>query len=129
MQQPVFAISIGAAAPANGWMPEESAMQGYQITFFTQQDRRHKGKPVGDWLVHLAQELDLPGATLIAGGEGFGHHKRIHSAHFFELADQPQEVLMAVTAEQSEALFTRLKSEGVHLFYVKTPVEFGTLGE
>lgn len=104
-------------------------MNGYQITFFTHQDKRHKGKQIGDWLVHLAQELGLRGATLLAGGEGFGHHGRIHSAHFFELADQPLEVLMAVTSEESERLFERLKTEGVHLFYVKTPVEFGILGE
>jgi uncharacterized protein len=104
-------------------------MQGYQITFFTQQDHRHKGKPVADWLVHLAQELGLRGATLIAGGEGFGHHGRIHSARFFELADQPQEVVMAATADETDRLFERLKAEGVHLFYVKTPVEFGVLGE
>lgn len=104
-------------------------MNGYQITFFTQQDKRHQGKPLADWLLHLAQEMGLRGATLIAGSEGFGHHGRIHSAHFFELADQPLEVLMAVTAEESDRLFERLRAEGVHLFYVKTPVEFGTLGE
>jgi len=104
-------------------------MQGFQITFFTHQDRRHQGKPLADWLVHLAQEMGLPGATLIAGGEGFGHRGRIHSAHFFELADQPQEVTMAVTAQQCEQLFARLAAEGVHLFYVKTAVEFGVLGE
>jgi len=104
-------------------------MNGYQITFFTQQDHRHKGKPIGDWLVHLARGLDLRGATLIACGEGFGHHRRIHSAHFFELADQPQEVVMAVTEEEAQRLFERLQAEGVHLFYVKTPVEFGILGE
>jgi len=102
---------------------------GYQITFFTQQDVRHKGKPVGDWLVHLTQELGLPGATLFAGGEGFGHHHRVHSAHFFELADQPIEVVIAVTTEQCERLFERLRAEGVHLFYVKTAVQFGVLGE
>ena len=104
-------------------------MNGYQITFFTQQDKRHQGKPLGEWLVQLARELKLPGATLIAGSEGFGHHGRIHSAHFFELADQPQEIQMAASAEDAERLFARLKAEGVHLFYVKTPVEFGTLGE
>jgi uncharacterized protein len=104
-------------------------MQGYQITFFTQQDHRHKGKPVADWLVHLAQELDLPGATLIAAGEGFGHHGRIHSARFFELANQPQEVMMAASAEETDRLFERLKAEGVQLFYVKTPVEYGVLGD
>lgn len=104
-------------------------MQGYQITFFTQNDRRHRGWPVADWLVQLAQEMGLPGATVFAGGEGFGHHGRIHSARFFELADQPQEVLIALTAEQAERLFARLAQEGVHLFYVKTPVEFGVIGE
>lgn len=104
-------------------------MNGYQITFFTQQDKRHQGKSLSEWLVLLAKEMGLPGATTIAGGEGFGHHRRIHSAHFFELADQPQEVQMAVSEEDARRLFERLKAEGVHLFYVKTPVEFGTLGE
>lgn len=104
-------------------------MNGYQITLFTQQDHKHRGKPLADWLVHLAQEMGLRGATVVAASEGFGHHHRIHSAHFFELADQPLEVLMAVTEEETQRLFERLQSEGVHVFYVKTPVEFGTIGE
>ncbi len=103
-------------------------MNGYQITFFTHQDKRHKGKQVGEWLLHLAQELGLGGATLLTGGESFGHHRRIHSAHFFELADQPVEVMIAVTTEEADKLLDRLKAEGVHLFYVKTPIEFGVLG-
>ena len=104
-------------------------MNGYQITFFTVQGYRHKGKPVGDWLVQLAKELGLTGATLIAAGEGFGHHRRIHSARFIELTDQPQEVVMIVTIEEADSLFARLKTEGIHLFYSKTPAEFGVLGE
>ena len=103
-------------------------MNGYQITFFTNQHHRHKGKPLGDWLIHLAQEMGLRGATLVAGGEGYGHHRRIHSVHFFELAEQPVEVMLALTGEETKRLFARLESENVHLFYVKTPVEFGTLG-
>ena len=104
-------------------------MNGYQITFFTQQDKRHDGKPMAEWLLHLAREMGLRGATTIPAAEGFGLHGRIHSAHFFELADQPLEVLMAVSEEEAASLFARLHSEGVHLFYVKTAVEFGTLGE
>lgn len=103
-------------------------MNGYQITFLTQQGKRHHGKPLADWLVHLARELGLRGATVVPGAEGFGQHRRLHSAHFFELADQPLEVMMAVTEEEAERLFQRLRAEGVHLFYVKTPVEFGVLG-
>lgn len=103
-------------------------MNGYQITFFTVQGYRHKGKPIGDWLVHLAKEMGLSGATLIGAGEGFGHHRRVHSVHFIELADQPQEVVMILTADEADRLFDRLKAEGAHLFYAKTAAEFGVLG-
>jgi PII-like signaling protein len=64
-------------------------MNGYQVSFFTVQGKRHKGKPIGDWLVHLAQEMGRTGATLIPAGEGFGHHGRMHSMRFIELTDQP----------------------------------------
>lgn len=103
-------------------------MNGYQITFFTQQNRRHRGKPVADWLIHLAGELGLRGATLISASEGIDHHHRIHSAHFFELADQPLSVVMVVTTEEADRLFERLHTEGVYLFYVKVAVEYGVLG-
>lgn len=104
-------------------------MNGYQITFFTQQDHMHAGQPVGEWLIQLAREMNLPGATLLAGAEGFGQHRRIHSARFFELAGQPQEVQIAASVADTERLFARLAAERVKLFYVRTPVEFGTLGD
>ncbi len=103
-------------------------MNGYQVSFLTVQGHRHAGKPVAEWLVQVAMELGLRGATLIPATEGFGKHRRIHSAHFFELTDQPVEVVMAVTEEESRRLFERIEREGVHLFYVKAPVEFGEIG-
>jgi len=103
-------------------------MNGYQITFFMVQGQQHHGRPLCDWLIQLALEMGLRGATLIPGGEGFGHHHRIHSRHFFELVDQPQEVVMALTTEEADRLFDRLNAESVHLFFVRTAVEFGTLG-
>jgi len=103
-------------------------MTGYMLTFFTQQDRRHRGAPLADWLVRLAAELGLGGATLIPAGEGVGHGHHLHSARFFELADQPVSVVMAVTPEECDRLFARLQAEGVQIFYVKSAVEFGKLG-
>ncbi|MDR3368865.1 DUF190 domain-containing protein [Rhodoferax sp.] len=104
-------------------------MKGYQITFFTQQDRRHKGKPLAEWLLLAARDLGVRGGTVVAASEGFGQHHRIHSAHFFELADQPQEVVMALSDDECKRLFALLKAESVHLFYVKTSVDFGLTGE
>ena len=103
-------------------------MKGFQLTFFTQQGRRHQGKLVAEWLIETAKALGVRGATEFVGAEGFGHHHKIHSAHFFELADQPVEVTMAVSEEEADRLFARLSVEHVRLFYVKSPVEFGTIG-
>ncbi|KAF1050649.1 MAG: hypothetical protein GAK43_02727 [Stenotrophomonas maltophilia] len=103
-------------------------MQGFLVTFYTQQDRRHAGQPLCDWLLELARSLQLMGATLSTAAEGFGHDGQVHSQHFFELADQPVQVRLAMTAEQCERLFERLENEDLALFYVKSAVEMGSVG-
>ncbi|WP_075257364.1 DUF190 domain-containing protein [Herbaspirillum camelliae] len=103
-------------------------MKGFQITFFTQQDRKHKGIPLAEWLLKFAQEHGAKGGTLTAGAEGFGRDGHVHSSHFFELADQPQELTLAMDEATCTSLFQALESEGVSVFYVKTAVEYGAIG-
>lgn len=103
-------------------------MDGFQLTFFTQQDRRHDGLPLAQWLIEEARRQRIRGATLVSANEGFGRSGRLHAARFFELADQPQEVTMVVTADEVERFFACLRAERVQLFYVKTAIEFGMLG-
>lgn len=104
-------------------------MQGYQIIFFTQQGLRHGHLPLGEWLVQEARQLGAAGATLITASEGFGLDKKLHSAHFFELADQPIEVQMVMGEEEADRLFDRLREEKINVFYVRTPIEFGMTGD
>lgn len=104
-------------------------MQGYQLSFFTQQDKRHAGHPMGEWIIDEACRLGVRGATMFAATEGFGRRHKLHSSHFFELADQPVEITMAVSAEEAKQLMERLREERIHLFYIKAPIEFGILGE
>ncbi|TAL91364.1 MAG: DUF190 domain-containing protein [Candidimonas sp.] len=105
-------------------------MVGYQLTFFTQQDRRHQGKPLHEWLMNLAQSMEIRGATLFMADEGLGSNKQRHSAHFFELADQPVEIVLVVSEAECGSLLKRLNNEpGLHLFYSKMPVEFGVIGQ
>ncbi|MFH0783602.1 MAG: DUF190 domain-containing protein [Pseudomonadota bacterium] len=104
-------------------------MNGYQLTFFTQQDRKHHSHSLAHWLLEEARKIGISGATLITGAEGFGHDRTIRSSHFFELADQPIEVTMAVNSTDADRLLARLKEEGVNIFYVKAPIEFGMTGD
>lgn len=107
---------------------EPNSRIGFQLTFFTQQDHRHHGKSLAHWLLEEARTIGIGGATIIAASEGFGHHRHLHRAHFINFPDQPLEVVMAVTAEEAERFFARLNAEGIQVFYAKTPVEFGMIG-
>ena len=106
-----------------------NSIKGYQLTFFTLQELRHRGKPLGEWLVEAARAMGIGGATLIAASEGFGHHRRIHAMHLFNLSEQPLEVVMVVTEDEASRLFEKLKAEKIRVFYSQIPVEFGTTNE
>jgi PII-like signaling protein len=103
-------------------------VKGYQIQFLTEQNRRIEHQPASQWLLNLARELGIAGATVYSGVESVGADGRRHSARFFELTDQPVEVMMAVTNGQAEQLFERLRATATRLVYVKSPAEFGELG-
>ena len=103
-------------------------MKGFQVTFFTQQGRRHGNHPIHPWLIEVGKSLGIKGVTTVIGAEGVGREGRLHSQHFFELADQPIEVTMALTEEQSTAIFDYLEQARADLFYVRTAVEFGRVG-
>ena len=73
-------------------------MQGFQVTFFTEEGRHHGHKQVQVWLMEVARSLGVSGITTTVGAQGIGRHGKLHSAHFIELADQPVEVTMALSA-------------------------------
>ncbi|MBE7375608.1 DUF190 domain-containing protein [Pseudomonas lopnurensis] len=103
-------------------------MNGYQITFFTQQDRVIGNLPAGQWLVEEARRLGLRGATLSGAVEGLGHDGIIHAINLFDLSDQPVQVTLVVTEAEAQMFFEHLTQQRVKLFYVKVAAEFGTLG-
>lgn len=104
----------------------DTHMTGYILTFFTQQNREHNGQPVAAWIVATARQLGIRGATLLSGMEGFGHDGQFHSDNFFDFADRPQQVVLVVTADESDRLFARITTAGLKIFFTKTPTEFGS---
>ncbi|HET7156063.1 MAG TPA: DUF190 domain-containing protein [Hyphomicrobiaceae bacterium] len=103
-------------------------MKGYQVTFFTEQNRRHGFTPLGPWLLEFAKEHGALGGTLVGGAEGFDHLGHIHSVHLIDLADQPIAVTFSIDKESAHRLFEDLATEPVDVTYVKVPVECGRIG-
>ncbi|ACZ11842.1 DUF190 domain-containing protein [Sulfurospirillum deleyianum] len=103
-------------------------MKGFQLTFSTLTSRKHPdGERLSDWLMHQAEELGIVGVTLLRAAQGVGRDGKVHSQTFFELADEPLEIVMNVNEEQCDTLLAYLKEEKLGLFYTKIAIEFGTL--
>jgi PII-like signaling protein len=107
----------------------EKIVHGYQVTLYTVESRRHHGKQLSHWLLEVMREMKIRGVTHLVAAEGIGHDHRFHSWHFVELADRPEAITMIATESEVQALFDRLATEDVHVFYAKSPVEFGFLGK
>lgn len=103
-------------------------MRGYQLTFYTQRGRTQGLLGIAEWIMKTAKELGIKGGTLSNAETGFGRDGKYYSAHFFELAEQPVEITMAVTSEQAQALFAKIEKASLQVFFVKIPVEFGITG-
>jgi uncharacterized protein len=108
--------------------PGRNSVPGYQLTFFTVQDRVHRGRPLAHWLLEEARGMGIRGATLIPASEGFGHDGRVHAMHLFKMSEQPLQVIMVVSDDEVSRLFAKLEDEQVRVFYSKIRVEFGTTG-
>ncbi len=104
-------------------------MNGYQINFYTLQNRKYQDQPLAEWLLEKAQIMGIRGATVIHADESFGSDRQIHATRFFEQSEQPVMVIMVVSEHEAKTLFELIKSTNIKLFYTKTPVEFGVVGE
>jgi len=103
-------------------------MKGFQLIFSTLQSRKHpSGSSISHWLVEVAEKLGIKGVTILNATQGIGRDGKLHSSNFFELADEPQEIIMNVSETESEKLFELLSKEQLGLFYTKTAIEYGTI--
>ena len=103
--------------------------KGYQLTFYTEKNRRHGHQSVVECLLSIAKLVGIHGATVLAASEGVGHAGARHAARFFELADQPQLVIFALTEGEAEALLEAVRAGCLPVFYTRCPIEFGLIGE
>ncbi|MEA1927518.1 MAG: DUF190 domain-containing protein [Candidatus Auribacterota bacterium] len=59
---------------------------GYLLRIYLEEDRKHDGLPLYEWIIKLAQEERLSGATILRGMEGFGLHHKMHSAKILRIS-------------------------------------------
>jgi len=58
-----------------------------------------------------------------------GHDGPRHAVKMFDLSDQPVQVSMILNTMEVERLFAEMGKEDLRVFYTKTSVELGVIGE
>jgi uncharacterized protein len=80
-----------------------------KLTIYIGDSDRHGRKPLHLAIVELLHEEGISGATVLHGIEGYGSHKRIHTARILDLSGDLPLVIVAVDRpEKIEAVLPKL---------------------
>ncbi|MEO1765747.1 DUF190 domain-containing protein [Thiobacter aerophilum] len=100
------------------------------LKIYTEENQRHRGRLLYEWLLEQAHALGIPGGSAFRAIAGYGRHGVMHEETFFELAgDLPVEVGFVTSEADAERLLARIGEEGLSLFYAKLPAQHGVTGQ
>lgn len=99
-------------------------MKGFELIFISPRSRRHNGKPVLDVIAGLARGRGIERMTRRIDAEGTGAHGQTHSAHFFELADEPEELMFVLDDDEADLLIHEVENNGIYVFCLRRTIEY-----
>lgn len=99
-------------------------MQGFEVIFIAPRSRRHHGKPLLDVIAAIARKQGIKRMTRRVDAEGTGAHGHMHSAHFFELADEPEELMFVLGGADADRLVEAMRDNHMHVFCLRREVEY-----
>lgn len=103
-------------------------MQGFELIFMAPRSYRHKGEMSLDAIVDLAKTHGIYRYTRRMDSESVGTDKHRHSAHFFELTDEPEELMFIVDDDLADELLEAVHEQNIKVFCFRRAVEFFHLG-
>lgn len=101
-------------------------MQTVVLRFYASEKQHHNGELLYEWLLRLAQQLELPGGSAFRAIAGFGKHGRLHEETFFELAGELAVAIeFVLSSKDSERLIAAIRDEKLKLPFVRYAAESG----
>lgn len=104
-------------------------MQNVVLRFYVSEKQHHQGELMHEWLLRLAQQLELPGGSAFRAIAGYGKHGRMREETFFELAGElAVAVEFIIDTQSADRLIAAVAAEKLQLHYIRYAVEMGTTG-
>ncbi|HUL40946.1 MAG TPA: DUF190 domain-containing protein [Burkholderiales bacterium] len=103
-------------------------MKGTYLKLYVPEFEKHpNGEALHLWLMNSAKTLGIQGGTASRAVSGFGRHGDISVDNVF--GESPMEMVFMTSEELADKFLDLIKMEKIPLFYIKTPAEYGWLGE
>lgn len=103
-------------------------MKGTYLKIYVPEFEKHSnGEALHQWLMNSAKSLGIAGGTVTRAVSGFGRHGDLSVDNVF--GESPMEMVFMTSEELADKFLNLLKTEKFALFYIKTPAEYGWLGE
>ncbi len=103
--------SLGARLAPLSTVPEIQARehmkvneQGVLLRIFIGESDRYEGQPLYEAIVRQAAALQLAGATVLRGSEGFGAHSVVHESKLLEMSHNLPVIVEIIDAEHKVKL-------------------------
>lgn len=98
------------------------------LTFYVSEKQHHADMPLYEWLLEKAKTMGIHGGSAFRAIAGFGRHGKLHEEIFFELAGELAVKVEFILDEQlAERLLDELRAHQLKVFYVRCPVQSGTI--
>lgn len=86
----------------------KSGWTGLRLRIFLHESLERDGRPMYAYLVTLARQKGLGGATVFRGIEGYGLHRHLHTTRLIEVSDDLPVVVEMVDRPEAIRAFLRL---------------------
>lgn len=111
------------ATPTKGLAMAHETAEAERLTIYLTETDRRGSRPMAEWLIDLAREQGMAGATAFRGWVGFGRRRRIHAQHLLSIVNELPVIVQVVDeADRIERFLAAAGGALDRYTYLREPV-------
>jgi PII-like signaling protein len=104
--------------------------KGMRVELYFPENEKHQHVLIEKWLFDAARWAGIPGGAIYRAHAGYGEHGELRDDGIFDTDRRHPMMACFITAPANAQKFLDyLAKEGLELFYTRSEVEYGRVGE
>ncbi|HKO88409.1 MAG TPA: DUF190 domain-containing protein [Burkholderiales bacterium] len=104
--------------------------KGMRVELFFPEDEKHKHVLIEKWIFEAARWAGIPGGAIYRAHAGYGRHGELRDEGIFDMdRAHPMMASFITNPATAQKFLDYLAKEGLDVFYTRSEVEYGRVGE